>query len=53
MVITELPPDHAKKALEALCLPVVTPLQVGSSFNSNSIEDVYVPTYTLIQVVNF
>ncbi|CAO2818179.1 unnamed protein product [Amaranthus hypochondriacus] len=27
MVITELPPDHAKKALEALCLPVVTPLQ--------------------------
>ncbi|KAF8399370.1 hypothetical protein HHK36_015235 [Tetracentron sinense] len=28
MVITELPPDHAKKALEALCLPVVTPLQV-------------------------
>ncbi|XP_010663227.1 transportin MOS14 isoform X2 [Vitis vinifera] len=27
MVITELPPDHAKKALEALCLPVVTSLQ--------------------------
>ncbi|PKI63167.1 hypothetical protein CRG98_016352 [Punica granatum] len=27
MVITELPPDHAKKALEALCLPVVAPLQ--------------------------
>ncbi|KAL9688454.1 hypothetical protein QQ045_032875 [Rhodiola kirilowii] len=27
MVITELPPDNAKKALEALCLPVVTPLQ--------------------------
>ncbi|XP_074316930.1 transportin MOS14-like isoform X2 [Silene latifolia] len=27
MVITELPPDHAKKAVEALCLPVVTPLQ--------------------------
>ncbi|GAB2240674.1 hypothetical protein Droror1_Dr00021192 [Drosera rotundifolia] len=27
MVITELPPDQAKKALEALCLPVVTPLQ--------------------------
>ncbi|TQD88922.1 hypothetical protein C1H46_025514 [Malus baccata] len=26
-VITELPPDHAKRALEALCLPVVTPLQ--------------------------
>lgn len=29
MVITELPPDNAKTALEALCLPVVTPLQVG------------------------
>ncbi|KAK6920787.1 Exportin-1/Importin-beta-like [Dillenia turbinata] len=27
MVITELPPDHAKKALEALCLPIVSPLQ--------------------------
>ncbi|KAL5544316.1 hypothetical protein UlMin_008100 [Ulmus minor] len=26
-VVTELPPDHAKSALEALCLPVVTPLQ--------------------------
>ncbi|XP_048443658.1 transportin MOS14-like isoform X2 [Pyrus x bretschneideri] len=26
-VITELPPDQAKRALEALCLPVVTPLQ--------------------------
>ncbi|GAB4860681.1 Transportin mos14 [Ancistrocladus abbreviatus] len=30
MVISELPPDHAKKALEALCLPVVTPLQKGA-----------------------
>uniref|UniRef100_A0A2P2MLR5 Exportin-1/Importin-beta-like domain-containing protein n=1 Tax=Rhizophora mucronata TaxID=61149 RepID=A0A2P2MLR5_RHIMU len=27
MVITELPPDLAKQALEKLCLPVVTPLQ--------------------------
>ncbi|GMH21453.1 hypothetical protein Nepgr_023295 [Nepenthes gracilis] len=27
MVITELPLEHAKKAMEALCLPVVTPLQ--------------------------
>lgn len=27
MVITELPSDQAKKALEALCLPAVTPLQ--------------------------
>ncbi|KAL3655332.1 Transportin mos14 [Castilleja foliolosa] len=27
MVITELPSEHAKKALEALCLPAVTPLQ--------------------------
>ncbi|EPS66773.1 hypothetical protein M569_08003, partial [Genlisea aurea] len=27
MVITELPSEHAKKALEALCLPVITPLQ--------------------------
>ncbi|XP_054805645.1 transportin MOS14 isoform X2 [Prosopis cineraria] len=27
MVITELPPDDAKRALEALCLPVMYPLQ--------------------------
>ncbi|CAA0826639.1 ARM repeat superfamily protein [Striga hermonthica] len=27
MVITELPSEHAKKALEALCLPAVAPLQ--------------------------
>ncbi|XP_028781682.1 transportin MOS14 isoform X1 [Neltuma alba] len=27
MVITELPPDDAKRALEALCLPVIYPLQ--------------------------
>ncbi|KAF3437138.1 hypothetical protein FNV43_RR19891 [Rhamnella rubrinervis] len=27
MVITELPPDHAKRPLEELCLPVVAPLQ--------------------------
>ncbi|KAJ7956308.1 putative Transportin [Quillaja saponaria] len=27
MVVTELPPDDAKRALEALCLPVVNPLQ--------------------------
>ncbi|XP_050379254.1 transportin MOS14 [Argentina anserina] len=26
-VISELPPDQAKRALEALCLPVVSPLQ--------------------------
>lgn len=29
VVITELPSDHAKKALEVLCLPAVTPLQVS------------------------
>ncbi|KAI8543531.1 hypothetical protein RHMOL_Rhmol08G0225800 [Rhododendron molle] len=27
VVITELPSDHAKKGLEVLCLPAVTPLQ--------------------------
>ncbi|XP_052183861.1 transportin MOS14 isoform X2 [Diospyros lotus] len=27
VVITELPSDHAKKALEVLCLPAVSPLQ--------------------------
>lgn len=27
MVITELPSEHAEKALEALCLPIVAPLQ--------------------------
>lgn len=31
MVITELPQDDAKKALEMLCLPVVTHLQVSSA----------------------
>lgn len=31
MVITELPQDDATKALEMLCLPVVTPLQVSSA----------------------
>ncbi|XP_035543288.1 transportin MOS14-like isoform X2 [Juglans regia] len=31
MVITELPPDNAKRALEALCLPVVAPLQESVS----------------------
>ena len=29
VVITELPSDHAKKALEVLCLPAVAPLQVS------------------------
>lgn len=29
MVVTELPPDDAKRALEALCIPVITPLQVS------------------------
>lgn len=33
MVITELPQDDAKKALEMLCLPVVTPLEVSYAFN--------------------
>ncbi|XP_057419400.1 transportin MOS14 [Lotus japonicus] len=27
MVVTELPPDDAKRALEALCIPVISPLQ--------------------------
>ncbi|XP_042952544.1 transportin MOS14-like isoform X3 [Carya illinoinensis] len=31
MVVTELPPENAKRALEALCLPVVTPLQEAVS----------------------
>ncbi|XP_020519422.1 transportin MOS14 isoform X2 [Amborella trichopoda] len=37
MVITELPPDHAKKAVEALCLPAVTPLQqlIGQAMDSS------------------
>lgn len=28
IVITELPPEHAKRALELLCLPAINPLQV-------------------------
>ncbi|KAG2675749.1 hypothetical protein I3843_12G021500 [Carya illinoinensis] len=31
MVVTELPPENAKRALEALCMPVVTPLQEAVS----------------------
>lgn len=30
VVITELPPEHAKKALELVCLPSITPLQVST-----------------------
>eukprot|EP01018_Ginkgo_biloba_P002740 Gb_11037 [translate_table: standard] len=33
MVVTALPSEHAKKALEALCLPAVTPLQVMFFFD--------------------
>ncbi|KAG5042318.1 hypothetical protein JHK87_006233 [Glycine soja] len=29
MVVTELPQDDAKRALEALCIPVITHLQEG------------------------
>ena len=29
MVVTELPQDDAKRALEALCIPVITHLQVS------------------------
>lgn len=29
VVITELPPEHAKKALELVCLPSVSSLQVS------------------------
>ncbi|RWR88742.1 transportin MOS14 isoform X1 [Cinnamomum micranthum f. kanehirae] len=43
MVITELPPDHANKALEMLCLPAVTPLQCPGchrklKFTSNAVK---------------
>lgn len=31
MVVTELPLDDAKRALEALCIPVISPLQVSVS----------------------
>jgi transportin-3 len=29
MVVTELPLDDAKRALEALCIPIISPLQVS------------------------
>lgn len=32
VVIKELPPEHAKKALELVCLPIITPLQVSTDF---------------------
>ncbi|KAK4752903.1 hypothetical protein SAY87_021701 [Trapa incisa] len=38
MVITELPPDDAKKALEALCLPVVAPLQEVINLGPETLE---------------
>lgn len=46
MVITELPSEHAKKALEALCLPAVAPLQVSFIF-------VNVWTYSLESIEGF
>lgn len=33
MVITELNSENAKKALEAICLPAVSPLQVAQISN--------------------
>ncbi|KAJ6970394.1 transportin MOS14-like [Populus alba x Populus x berolinensis] len=39
MVITELPADQAKQALEKLCLPVVTPLQEIISHGPEVLEE--------------
>ncbi|KAF8407986.1 hypothetical protein HHK36_007126 [Tetracentron sinense] len=47
MVITELPPDHAKKALEALCLPVVTPLQVVINQGSGPLQQIVARELTI------
>ncbi|XP_077219523.1 ARM repeat superfamily protein isoform X2 [Tasmannia lanceolata] len=47
MVITELPPDHAKKALEMLCLPVVTPLQEIINQGSGSLQQVIARQLTI------
>ncbi|XP_027333974.1 transportin MOS14 isoform X1 [Abrus precatorius] len=38
MVVTELPPDDAKRALEALCIPVITPLQEAINQGAESLS---------------
>ncbi|QCD80913.1 transportin MOS14 [Vigna unguiculata] len=38
MVVTELPPDDAKRALEALCIPVITPLQEAIALGPESLS---------------
>ncbi|XXG68407.1 hypothetical protein AAC387_Pa06g1499 [Persea americana] len=47
MVITELPPDHANKALEMLCLPAVTPLQDIIHQGSGSLQQVVARQLTI------
>ncbi|CAL9206600.1 unnamed protein product [Musa hybrid cultivar] len=39
VVIKELPPEHAKKALELVCLPIVTPLQEFTNQGGGSIQE--------------
>lgn len=38
VVVTELPPDDAKRALEALCIPVITPLQEAINQGAESLS---------------
>ncbi|XP_058071597.1 transportin MOS14 [Magnolia sinica] len=47
MVITELPPDHAKKALEMLCLPAVAPLQEIINQGSGMLQQVVARQFTV------
>ncbi|THU56155.1 hypothetical protein C4D60_Mb11t14270 [Musa balbisiana] len=39
VVIKELPPEHAKKALELVCLPIITPLQEFTNQGGGSIQE--------------
>uniref|UniRef100_A0A0D3HEQ8 Importin N-terminal domain-containing protein n=1 Tax=Oryza barthii TaxID=65489 RepID=A0A0D3HEQ8_9ORYZ len=38
VVITTLPPDHAQRALELICQPVINPLQTGMGYTDHGVR---------------
>ncbi|XLS78706.1 hypothetical protein HN51_062931 [Arachis hypogaea] len=46
VVVTELPPDDAKRALEALCIPIISPLQVGIGVQGCFCHTFFLNNYT-------
>ncbi|KAL5977119.1 hypothetical protein ACLOJK_021461 [Asimina triloba] len=47
LVITELPQEHAKKALEMLCLPIVNPLQEIINRGPEVLQQVFARQFTV------